>query len=186
MSSESVLKSETIASVMNTVEEASMVRASAVGSDFLRLRRLRGCRSRRWRGASISTARRCAAVCGPSNVAALSACATHRYPVGRACRMGSRPRAAGPILRAGPLTQELRRSGYRGSYDTVKRLVAPLRAVRLQAERALTRFETPPGLQSQIDWGEARVYFGRGSREGAPVRAHAWLQPACLLCRLCQ
>jgi transposase len=33
--------------------------------------------------------------------------------------------------------------------------------VRLQAERALTRFETPPGLQSQIDGGEARVYFGQ-------------------------
>src|SRR5512144_1373968 len=49
--------------------------------------------------------------------------------------------------------------GYRGSYDTVKLFVAPLRAVRAQAERALTRFETPPGQQSQIDWGQARVYF---------------------------
>ena len=56
------------------------------------------------------------------------------------------------------LFQELRQSrGYSGSYDTVKLFVQPLRAVRRQAERALTRFETPPGLQSQIDWGIATV-----------------------------
>lgn len=56
------------------------------------------------------------------------------------------------------LFQELRQSrGYPGSYDTVKLFVQPLRAVRRQAERALTRFETPPGLQSQIDWGIATV-----------------------------
>ncbi|HSE96413.1 MAG TPA: IS21 family transposase, partial [Methylomirabilota bacterium] len=56
------------------------------------------------------------------------------------------------------LFQELRQAqGYAGSYDTVKLFVQPLRAGRLQAERALTRFETPPGLQSQIDWGVATV-----------------------------
>ncbi|MCW5891253.1 MAG: IS21 family transposase [bacterium] len=59
-----------------------------------------------------------------------------------------------------PPYQELRQQrGYGGSYDTVKRFVQPLRAVRLQAERALIRFETPPGHQSQIDWGQARVHF---------------------------
>lgn len=58
------------------------------------------------------------------------------------------------------LYQELRgEHRYRGGYDTVKRFVAPLRAVRAQAERALTRFETPPGWRSQIDWGQAQVYF---------------------------
>lgn len=58
------------------------------------------------------------------------------------------------------LYQELRQQrAYGGSYDTVKRFVQPLRAVRLQAERALVRFETPPGHQSQIDWGQARVHF---------------------------
>jgi len=62
------------------------------------------------------------------------------------------------------LYQELcRERGFAGSYDTVKRFVAPLRAVRLQADRALTRFETPPGLQTQIDWGQARVPFRRGA-----------------------
>jgi transposase len=57
------------------------------------------------------------------------------------------------------LFQELRQRGYRGSYETVKLFVRPLRAVRLAAERALIRFETPPGRQSQIDWGWARVPF---------------------------
>jgi transposase len=58
------------------------------------------------------------------------------------------------------LFQELQQQhGYRGSYDTVKLFVRPLRAVQAQAERALVRFETPPGHQSQIDWGVARVYF---------------------------
>ena len=61
------------------------------------------------------------------------------------------------------LYQELRASrGYTGSYETVKRFVAPLRAVQLQADRALLRFETPPGQQSQIDWGQATVPFRVG------------------------
>ena len=56
------------------------------------------------------------------------------------------------------LFQELRASrDYQGSYETIKRFVKPLRAVREQAQRALLRFETPPGVQSQIDWGESRV-----------------------------
>src|SRR5574338_1468759 len=61
------------------------------------------------------------------------------------------------------LYQELRASrGYPGSYETVKRFVAPLREVQLQADRALLRFETPPGQQSQIDWGQATVPFHAG------------------------
>jgi len=52
--------------------------------------------------------------------------------------------------------------GYTGSYETVKRFVAPLR--REAGNSALTqrRFETAPGEQSQIDWGEARVGFRHG------------------------
>lgn len=61
------------------------------------------------------------------------------------------------------LFQELRQRGYTGSYETVKLFVRPLRAARLRAERTLVRFETPPGLQSQIDWGTARIPFHRGS-----------------------
>jgi len=62
------------------------------------------------------------------------------------------------------LYQELRTSrGYTGSYETVKRFVAPLREVQRQADRALLRFETPPGQQSQIDWGQATVPFRTGA-----------------------
>ena len=61
------------------------------------------------------------------------------------------------------LYQELRASrAYTGSYETVKRFVAPLREVQLQADRALIRFETPPGQQSQIDWGQVTVAFRPG------------------------
>ena len=63
------------------------------------------------------------------------------------------------------LYQELRASrSYTGSYETVKRCVAPLREVQIQAERTLLRFETPPGQQSQIDWGQATVPFRAGSQ----------------------
>lgn len=57
------------------------------------------------------------------------------------------------------LFQELRQPGYRGGYDTVRRFVRPLRTARLLAEGTVTRFETPPGAQSQIDWGTATVPF---------------------------
>ena len=62
------------------------------------------------------------------------------------------------------LFQELRQQGYRGSYETVKRFVRPLRTARLLAEGTLTRFETPPGAQSQIDWGTATVRFRQQPR----------------------
>lgn len=59
------------------------------------------------------------------------------------------------------LHQELRRDhGFTGSYDTVKRFVAPLRALIRHAEGCQIRFETPPGQQSQVDWGEATVALG--------------------------
>lgn len=58
---------------------------------------------------------------------------------------------------------ELRTSrGYTGSYETVKRSVAPLREVPLHVECTRLRFETPPGQQSQIDWGQATVPFRTG------------------------
>lgn len=61
------------------------------------------------------------------------------------------------------LYQELtQRHGYTGSYQTVKRFVRPLRDAQDLATRATVRFETPPGLQSQIDWGQATVSFRSG------------------------
>src|SRR2546428_1122679 len=55
------------------------------------------------------------------------------------------------------LFQELRRArGYRGSYETVKRFVRPLRTAEQAVERATLPFETPPRPPSQIDWGPTR------------------------------
>jgi transposase len=69
------------------------------------------------------------------------------------------------------LFQELRQARrYRGSYETVKRFVRPLRAAEQAAERATVRFETPPGHQSQIDWGQARIHFG-----SRPVILHVFI-----------
>jgi len=69
------------------------------------------------------------------------------------------------------LFQELRQAhGYRGSYETVKRFVRPLRAAEQAAERATVRFETPPGQQSQIDWGQARIHF-----RSRPVILHVFI-----------
>lgn len=59
------------------------------------------------------------------------------------------------------LYQELRQHhAYTGSYETVKRWIRPRREASLRAALTWTRFETPPGHQSQIDWGQVTVRFG--------------------------
>jgi len=61
------------------------------------------------------------------------------------------------------LYQELKADrGFRGSYETVKRFVAPLRELADSEALTQTRFETAPGQQSQIDWGQVRVAFRHG------------------------
>ena len=76
-----------------------------------------------------------------------------------------RGRAPEVCYSARVLYQELRASrGFRGSYETVKRFVAPLRVLAAAAEVTQCRFETPPGQQSQIDWGQARVEFRPGAQ----------------------
>ncbi len=67
--------------------------------------------------------------------------------------------------------QDLARDlGVEVSLRTVERAVAPLRqALRAQA-RATVRFETPPGRQLQIDFGETRVEIG-----GESVRVYLFV-----------
>jgi len=66
-----------------------------------------------------------------------------------------RERAAAVHHSAQILYQELRQQrGYTGSYATVRRFVRPLREAACRADLTWTRFETPPGQQSQIDWGQ--------------------------------
>jgi transposase len=69
------------------------------------------------------------------------------------------------------LFQELRRErGFDGSYDTVRRFVAPLRAAATPDRLCQTRFETEPGQQSQIDWGEVRTYL-----RNQPIKLHIFV-----------
>lgn len=71
-----------------------------------------------------------------------------------------RERAPAVEYSAQILYQELRQDrGYAGSYATVKRFVAPLREAAERAGICQRRFETPPGQQSQVDWGQLRVPF---------------------------
>jgi len=58
--------------------------------------------------------------------------------------------AVGYCARA--IYEELRAQGYRGGYDVVRRFVSPLREEAIV--EATMRFETPPGLQGQADWGQ--------------------------------
>ena len=50
--------------------------------------------------------------------------------------------------------------GIRVSLRTVERAVAPLRRELAAEARATVRFETPPGRQMQVDFGEKRVVIG--------------------------
>jgi transposase len=56
------------------------------------------------------------------------------------------------------------------SLRTVERTVAPLRQALRAEARACVRFETLPGKQLQIDFGETRVAIG-----GEPVRLHLFV-----------
>lgn len=60
--------------------------------------------------------------------------------------------------------QELKREkGITLTLRTVERAVAPLRRELAAEARATVRFETPPGKQLQIDFGERRVLIGADS-----------------------
>lgn len=69
------------------------------------------------------------------------------------------------------LFQELRANhGYAGGYDTVKIAVRPLRAEAAVASLTQRRFETGPGEQAQVDWGQVRVRFASG-----PAQIHIFV-----------
>lgn len=82
-----------------------------------------------------------------------------------------RGRAAQVNYSARILYQELRAArGYTGSYETVKRFVAPLRESGRSEELCQMRFETAPGEQSQIDWGQLSTHF-----RAQPVTLHVFV-----------
>jgi len=57
------------------------------------------------------------------------------------------------------LHRELREQGFRGSVIIVRRAVVPLRRAA-QPPAATVRFESPPGEQAQVDFGQVRVWIG--------------------------
>jgi len=60
--------------------------------------------------------------------------------------------------------------GFTGGYDTVKLAVRPLRSQATLDSLTQCRFETAPGEQSQVDWGEVRVPFDAG-----PAKIHVFV-----------
>jgi transposase len=69
------------------------------------------------------------------------------------------------------LFQELKASrGYQGGYDTVRNAVRPLRVEASAAALTQRRFETEPGQQAQVDWGQVRVRFASG-----PAAVHVFV-----------
>jgi len=69
------------------------------------------------------------------------------------------------------LFQELRATrGYLGGYDTVRNAVRPLRTEAGAAALTQCRFETEPGEQAQVDWGQVRVRFATG-----PAKVHVFV-----------
>ncbi len=61
-----------------------------------------------------------------------------------------RQRVAAGVLNATKLFGEVRQQGYPGGVAQVRRFVHPLRPLRVPV--LTERFETPPGLQGQVDW----------------------------------
>lgn len=57
------------------------------------------------------------------------------------------------------LHRELQGLGFRGGYLQVQRYLQPLRAARQWAAVATVRFETAPGEQAQVDFGQLRVWI---------------------------
>jgi transposase len=69
------------------------------------------------------------------------------------------------------LYQELRASrGYGGGYDTVRNAVRPLRTEAAAAALTQRRFDTLPGQQAQVDWGQVRTRFLSG-----PAQVHIFV-----------
>ena len=58
-------------------------------------------------------------------------------------------------FQASAIYDKLRRQGFTGGYEIVKRAVAPIR--RQKQLKAYIRFETEPGAQAQVDFGEFQV-----------------------------
>jgi transposase len=59
------------------------------------------------------------------------------------------------------LHRELKKLGFAGSYQQVRRFLRPHRLKRQWSELATVRFETGPGEQAQVDYGQLQVFIGK-------------------------
>ena len=59
---------------------------------------------------------------------------------------------------------------FTGAYETVRNAVRLLRTDAATASLTQLRFETPPGEQAQVDWGQVRVRF-----DTTPATAHIFV-----------
>ena len=73
-----------------------------------------------------------------------------------------RARAPEVDYNAAVLYRELVQDGYTGSAMQVGRFVRPLRVAARGGPEATVRFETPPGQQAQVDFGQRKVWIGEG------------------------
>jgi transposase len=71
------------------------------------------------------------------------------------------------------LLEEIRRQGYSGGVSILRDLLTPIRREQVRKQEATERFETAPGKQAQVDWGD----FGRiwDESEGRWRRLYAFV-----------
>lgn len=62
------------------------------------------------------------------------------------------------------IVEEIRKMGYSGSVQTVRRYLQSLRPNRKALQKMTLRFETPPGEQAQVDWGYAGRFTDAAGR----------------------
>lgn len=77
------------------------------------------------------------------------------------------------IINAVVMARKLRELGYKGSMSTLRAFMAPLRAKHRDCP--VMRFETGPGEQMQIDWGE----FGTITHNGKRRKLHCFVATLC-------
>jgi transposase len=81
-----------------------------------------------------------------------------------------RERMMGGVRNGDVIRQELAAKGVEVSLRTVERAIRPLRRELLLAGKATIRFETPPGKQMQVDFGEKVLEIG-----GVPQKRYVFV-----------
>ena len=72
-----------------------------------------------------------------------------------------------PRMTAVRIFEELKQQGYSGGYTILRERVKQLRS--RPSKPLVTRFETAPGAQTQMDWDECQTDFAREGR-----RTQSW------------